>query len=106
MKKSHLIILFLSAIVFSVNAQNYTIEDIDAYEEGENKHTIDVKKRDLVTLNLDYKQMGVGGNDSWGAKPLDLYLMKPRTYMYRFILRPFSNSTDLVEHSKKRYQEN
>ena len=47
--------------LLSVNAQNYTIEDFDAYRKGENKHAIDLKPRDLVTLNLDYKQMGVGG---------------------------------------------
>lgn len=32
-----------------------------------NTHTIDVKPRDLVNLNIDMGQMGVGGDDSWGA---------------------------------------
>ncbi len=32
-----------------------------------NTHTIDVKPRDLVNLNIDLGQMGVGGDDSWGA---------------------------------------
>ncbi len=32
-----------------------------------NTHICDVKPRDLVCLNIDYGQMGVGGDDSWGA---------------------------------------
>lgn len=89
--------------LLSVNAQNYTIEDFDAFEKNENKHTIDVKPRELVTLNLDFKQMGVGGDDSWGSTPMPQFMIKPRIYSYRFILRPFSNSTDLIELSKKQY---
>jgi beta-galactosidase len=89
--------------LLSVNAQNYTIEDFDAYEKNETKHTIDVKPRKLVTLNLDFKQMGVGGDDSWGSTPMPQFIIKPRFYSYSFILRPFSNVTDLIELSKKRY---
>ena len=33
-----------------------------------NTHTIDVKPRDLVNLNVDLGQMGVGGDNSWGAR--------------------------------------
>ncbi len=32
-------------------------------------HTNELPRRDFVTLNLDYRQMGVGGDDSWGALP-------------------------------------
>ncbi len=101
--KSGVGLMAIGEPLLSVNAQNYTIEDFDSYGKNEDKHTIDVKKRNLVTLNLDYKQMGVGGNDSWGAKPLKQYLIKPRVYTYKFILRPFSKETNLVELSKKRY---
>ena len=31
---------------------------------------IDVPKRDFISLNIDLKQMGVGGDNSWGARPL------------------------------------
>lgn len=46
--------------------------------------------RDFVTLNLDLMQMGVGGDDSWGAKPHDPYRLQPKPYGYRFCLMPFS----------------
>ena len=33
-----------------------------------NTHTDDIKPRELVNLNVDLGQMGVGGDDSWGAR--------------------------------------
>ena len=41
-----------------VSAHNYTIDDFDEGESKHNRHTIDLKKRDFVFLNLDYRQMG------------------------------------------------
>ena len=38
-----------------------------------NRHINDVKPRDLTSVNIDYKQMGVGGDDSWGARTHDQY---------------------------------
>jgi beta-galactosidase len=38
-------------------------------------------------LNIDGAQMGVGGNDSWGALPLDEYLLPSRDYHYRYAIR-------------------
>lgn len=40
----------------------------DDFDDGETKtqrHTTDIKKRDLVNINIDYAQTGVGGDDSW-----------------------------------------
>jgi beta-galactosidase len=39
-------------------------------------------------LNLDWKQMGLGGDDSWGALPLPQYRLPAAPYRYRFRLRP------------------
>ena len=48
-----------------------------------------MKERDLVELKLDYKQMGVGGDTSWGARPHPEYTLPVKEYLYRFSLRPF-----------------
>jgi len=37
------------------------------------RHPCDIPKRDVVTLNIDHKQVGVGGINSWGARPLPKY---------------------------------
>ncbi|MFX0065112.1 MAG: hypothetical protein ACFFC7_23310, partial [Candidatus Hermodarchaeota archaeon] len=50
----------------------------------------DIKPRDLVSLHIDYKQMGVGGDNSWGALPHEQYRLFAKSYSYRFRLRPFS----------------
>ncbi len=39
--------------------------------EAANRHPTDVKPRDLTSLDLDHRQMGVGGDDSWGAQTHD-----------------------------------
>jgi beta-galactosidase len=74
----------------SVSAHHFTIDDFDPGLEKAQRHTTDLKKRDLVTLNLDYRQMGVGGDTSWGARPHDEYTLFVREYSYSFRLRPFS----------------
>jgi beta-galactosidase len=41
-----------------------------------------------VTVNLDYLQMGVAGDDSWGALPHDQYRLWPKEYHYSFKIQP------------------
>lgn len=52
------------------------------------KHTTDLKPRDFITLNLDYGQRGVGGDNSWGARPHPQYTLPAQAYSYSFWLRP------------------
>lgn len=52
------------------------------------RHPVDIPKRDVVTLNIDHQQMGVGGTNSWGARPLPKYEIKPKgTYSWSFRLQ-------------------
>jgi len=64
-------LLVVGMPLLSVGAHHFTIADFDPGLENAQRHTIDVRKRDLVTLNMDYKQMGVGGDNRWGARPHD-----------------------------------
>ncbi|MTI88668.1 MAG: DUF4981 domain-containing protein [Balneolaceae bacterium] len=61
------------------------------------KHTTDIKERDLVQLNIDMNQRGVGGDNSWYSKPQSQYLIDPaKSHTYSFWLVPFKNGdTDL-----------
>jgi len=79
--------------LLSISAHHFLIEDFDPGSKKRQRHACDLKKRDLVTLNLDYKQMGVGGDTSWGerARPHPEYtLPADKEYSYSFRLRPFS----------------
>ena len=51
-------------------------------------HTYDIKARDEVYLTLSHKQMGVGGDNSWGAMPLKKYQIPVKHYKYSFLIRP------------------
>ncbi len=71
------------------SALNHLKEDFDPGIEKKQRHTVDVKKRDLVNLNLDLGQMGVGGDDSWGAPVHDEYKLSAKPYSYRIRIRPY-----------------
>ncbi len=76
--------------LLSVSAHHFIIDDFDPGLEKRQRYTYHLKKRNLVTLNLDYKQMGVGGDNSWGARPHDEYSLFVKEYSYSLRLRPFS----------------
>jgi beta-galactosidase len=75
---------YLSAAV-----RHYTHEDI-----WNAKHTYELSRRTETFINLDYRQMGVGGDDSWGALAHEPYQLPAKAYGYRFRLRPFATATD------------
>jgi beta-galactosidase len=53
------------------------------------RHDYQVPQRDFVTLNIDYGQIGVGGDAGWGlkARPHREFMFKEgQTYSYSFIL--------------------
>ncbi len=69
------------------SAHYNTIGDFDAVDD-KTGHTYDIKKRDNIYVNFDYKQMGVGGNDSWGARTQPEYTLTAKEYQYSFYLKP------------------
>ena len=52
------------------------------------KHGADIKIGKKYQWNIDYRQMGVGGDNSWGAKVHDEYLIEPNMYKYSFTIIP------------------
>ncbi|HRX86286.1 MAG TPA: glycoside hydrolase family 2 TIM barrel-domain containing protein [Phycisphaerae bacterium] len=77
-------LLVVGAPLLSVNALPYATSDLEAA-----RHPCALPRRDFVTLNIDLRQMGVGGDDSWGAQPHEEYRIPAQPYAYRFRLRPF-----------------
>jgi beta-galactosidase len=83
--------------LLSANALHYTTDDLQSA-----KHPFEMTRRDFITLNLDLKQQGVGGDNSWGAWPHEPFQVPSRDYQYSFRLRPFSlgeNPADLARQS-------
>jgi len=77
--------------LLSANALHYGTADLNA-----GKHAFELPHRDYVTLNLDLKQQGVGGDNSWGAWPHEEFLIPCQEYSYSFRLRPFTAGQDLA----------
>ncbi|MDA3616481.1 glycoside hydrolase family 2 TIM barrel-domain containing protein [Polluticaenibacter yanchengensis] len=79
-------LLVVADSLLSMNVWQFTQENIET-----SKHTNTLKPADYLTLNIDWKQMGVGGNDSWSevAAPLKQYQIKSGNYQYSFYLTPF-----------------
>jgi len=50
-------------------------------------HQYDVVPKDFITWNVDLLQMGVGGDNSWGAPVHEKYQIKPKKYSYSFWIR-------------------
>ena len=73
----------------SAGASPFLYEDYDAARGPGQRRSIDMKARDLVALNVDLGQMGVGGDTSWGAKTHPEYTFPARPYSFRFALCPF-----------------
>ncbi len=75
----------------SVSAWPYSLEDLSKVRG----HIHELPDRDFVTLNIDYKQMGVGGDDSWSmnAIPHKPFRLPAKAYNYSFLIRPISGNT-------------
>jgi len=72
----------------SFSAHHQYNSDFDAGTKKEQRHTVDIVKRDFVNINIDHKQMGVGGDTSWWAKPLDKYQIKAKKMSYSYSIIP------------------
>lgn len=73
----------------SVSAWNFRIEDIDYVPfQIERRHGGGIEKKDLVWLNIDHQQMGVGGDNTWGAQVHSEYTITPNECSYSFTLQP------------------
>ncbi len=72
------------------SALNYEWQDLDQMDKKVNKHTTDINPRPYVVVDMDYAQTGVGGDDSWGAKPLPAYRLKPRKACYSVRIVPLN----------------
>ena len=63
-------------------------EDFDAGLQKQQRHMKDITEQDFVEWHIDLKQMGVGGDNSWGAKPHDQYMIFPAIYTFDFVISP------------------
>jgi beta-galactosidase len=81
----------------NVSVHHYSVENLTNA-----KHTHEVKESDQITWNLDYQQMGLGGDDSWNPRTHDEYLLKPGKYKYSFRMSPvYGEMHEIIKNTKK-----
>ncbi|MCW5516411.1 glycoside hydrolase family 2 TIM barrel-domain containing protein [Muriicola sp. Z0-33] len=73
---------------FEFSAHHQYNSDFDEGPTKNQRHTYDIPERDLININIDYKQMGVGGDNSWGLMPHKEYQILPTDLSYSFIITP------------------
>ena len=67
-------------------------------------HINDIKPRDFVEVCVDMKQQGVGGYDSWGAKPTQqATIYTNKNYKWSFTFIPINKLTEINAKSKLAY---
>jgi len=78
---------------FGMSALPYRISDLDPGMRRNGAHSGELKSRNLVSLNIDYGQMGVGGVDSWYTTALDKYSLMKKNYRYQFTLKGINSES-------------
>ncbi|MBB3696879.1 DUF4981 domain-containing protein [Flammeovirga yaeyamensis] len=78
---------FSSNQPFEFSVYPYTDKNIE-----EAQHTNELNATDNLTVNIDHKQMGVGGNNSWNevGMPSEQYRVASQPYQFQFFISPKS----------------
>ena len=82
---------FVSEAPFSASALNYTIESLDDGADKNQRHSPEVEKAQFTNFCIDKAQMGLACVNSWGAIPLEKYLLPYQDYEFSFIMSPVSH---------------
>ncbi|GGS42396.1 glycoside hydrolase family 2 TIM barrel-domain containing protein [Streptomyces griseoviridis] len=84
--------------LLEVNASHFTPEDLSAGV----RHDYQLTPRDAVVLRLNHRQMGVGGDNSWGAHTHDEFkLFADRDYAYAYRLRPITDVREAMTAARR-----
>ncbi len=107
-------LLIVADSLLEFNASNYPLETFDSGESRDDgrqrpenpqqRHNCDPKPANMVDLFIDYRMMGVGGDNSWGAKPHKAYQISPAAgkISYGFSLIPLDRNAN-IEKAIKQY---
>lgn len=72
----------------SISSLNYRDSDLDDGDSKQQRHAADLEPGKETQLNIDLRQMGVGGINSWNALPLEKYRLPFMSYKFSFMLKP------------------
>lgn len=67
---------------YPVNSDFKKVEHPDAH-----RHTTDIVPQDFTSVDVDLMQLGVGGDNSWGARTHEEYRLTEPEYSYGFVIK-------------------
>ncbi|WP_286232760.1 glycoside hydrolase family 2 TIM barrel-domain containing protein [Thalassotalea sediminis] len=77
---------------FGMSALPYRMSDLDPGMRRTQSHSGSLQPRPIVSLNIDYGQMGVGGVNSWHTTALEKYSLTEKEYQYSYTLQGYMQS--------------
>lgn len=75
---------------FYASALHFDTEELDDGDEKDQRHSFNLKKSKYTNLFLDGEHMGVGGENSWGAWPLEKYRIHYGDKTFSFTIIPLN----------------
>lgn len=87
--------------LLSLNAMRYATEDLFSPDSKSQFYPYQLPERHTVTLNIDLKQRGLGGENSWGYPPQAPYRMQGLPSILRYRLYPLRGGEDFIDLSKR-----
>lgn len=104
-------LMFVSSSLFEFNASSYPLETFDSgmdifndapiTAETDHRHINDVKKGEMVDVFIDASMTGLGGDDSWGAYPMEKYRIDHDDQLQCvFTIFPLNSSKDIEKYNK------
>ncbi len=73
---------------FYASAIHFDTDELDDGDAKDQRHSFDLNKSKFTNLFLDGEHMGVGGENSWGALPLEKYRVHYGDKSFSFVLVP------------------
>ena len=75
---------------FYASAIHFDTDELDDGDEKDQRHSFNLKKSKYTNLFLDGEHMGVGGENSWGAWPLEKYRIHYGDKTFSFAIIPLN----------------
>lgn len=83
-------VLIIGDSLLNANVQDYSLDALN-----KSKLTHQLSRGENVYLNIDMKQMGLGGDDSWSPRVHPEYLLNEKEYEYTFRIKPLESDKDI-----------
>lgn len=74
----------------NISVHNYSLENLT-----QAKYPYELRPSDSITLNIDHKQLGLGGDNSWNPSTHKEFLVDQASYEFSFEMMPIDSEREL-----------